>query len=527
MNRKNDVPPAHRNPAERKSVERNPTTKELQESYDRVPYPNHAKPFTHISRLAAIGRLRGLDPASPDQCTVLELGCADGGNLLPMAVRFPHSRFVGIDLSPVQIDMGHEQASQLAVSNLDLRTQDILEIKPGDLESFDYIIIHGVFSWVPVEVQDKLLKICGEHLSENGLAYISYNSFPGWHGKQALRKMLRYHTRGFNDLQQKAQAALEFIAAFPSLDDYPDEPGSILVHQLRHNLANIDDPLTYLVHEYLIDTNEPLYFHDFLDRIEAVGLSYVDDAYPGSTALERLPPASGKWINENFAKDVEQQQYVDFFCNISFRRSLISRHPASRNQDLDFEPMKSLFATATCRQHQDDDNGVRRFVNDPGRMFSIGHTGLQQALAVLVQARPASVSVAELRTYLGNEISDEDAGAMFGSLLRNAAIEFTTHPFDCRIEVSERPFASRLVRHQASSGTVTSANHRPVGLANLLEQHLVQLLDGTRTLHELVAILSSQLKPDPPKTDAEWDDIVRSHLSRLAQAGILSDPDRL
>jgi methyltransferase-like protein len=441
-----------------------------------------------------------------------------------MAMQFEKSRFEGIDLSPVQIQSGREMVAELSATNLKLAVHDILELEKSDLGCYDYIIAHGVYSWVPAEVQQKILLICRDHLSENGLAYVSYNSYPGWHGKQALQRILRYHTRRLDDPRDKAGAALSLLAAYPGLEESPNDPGIILVQRLLHDLENIEDPLTYLVHEYLVDTNEPLYFRDFLDRVEAAGLRYVDDAYPGSTALDRLPPSSRQWVSESFTDIVEQQQYVDFICNTSFRRSLLCRSGISLDQDVTYDRLLSLNVTATCRHH-DSRNGVVSFRSDPGRVFSVEHAALRKALDRLVMERPRSLSVGQILSVLGTDVSDDQAAHMIDSLLRNAAIELTAHPCLCTLEIAERPYVSRLVRYQSRHGTVTNAAHRPFGLVNAFEQHLVSLLDGTRTVSELIDELKHSLTPDKPVSDAEYEKLVRGQLQRLVGAGLLQDPE--
>src|SRR5947207_11530446 len=100
----------------------------LQRSYDNVPYPSHAFPFSHPSRLAAVARLMGLDTPPVQRCRVLELGCASGGNLIPMAATLPQARFLGIDLSPVQIDAARQTAAALDLHNIELRRMSILDI---------------------------------------------------------------------------------------------------------------------------------------------------------------------------------------------------------------------------------------------------------------------------------------------------------------------------------------------------------------------------------------------------------------
>lgn len=75
-------------------------------SYDRVPYKSHPFRQSHPDRLAVIATLHGMSPPAIERARVLELGCASGGNLLPMADQFPEATFLGIDLSARQIQDG-------------------------------------------------------------------------------------------------------------------------------------------------------------------------------------------------------------------------------------------------------------------------------------------------------------------------------------------------------------------------------------------------------------------------------------
>ncbi len=155
-------------------------------SYDELAYPGQPVPQSHLSRLAAVGLLFGMRPPAVDGCRVLELGCASGANLMPMADAYPQSTFVGIDYSRGQIDVGRETVSSLGLKNVTLERQDIARLD-ADLGEFDYIICHGVFSWVGHPLQETILDVCRARLAPQGIAYISYNAYPGWH----LRKIIR------------------------------------------------------------------------------------------------------------------------------------------------------------------------------------------------------------------------------------------------------------------------------------------------------------------------------------------------
>src|SRR5262249_31003951 len=159
-----------------------------------VPYGDNVFPNTHPERMAAVASLFGLRTAPADDCRVLDLGCGTGANLIPMALVLPGSRFVGIDLSQRQIAHGQRTVAELGLTNVDLRPLSILDVG-GDLGTFDYVICHGVFSWVPPAVQDKILDVCRDNLRPDGVAYVSYNTYPGWHIRGMIREMMNYHVR--------------------------------------------------------------------------------------------------------------------------------------------------------------------------------------------------------------------------------------------------------------------------------------------------------------------------------------------
>ena len=112
---------------------------ELQASYDEFPYLSLAFPQSHPDRLATVARLHRLLPAPVGECRVLEIGCAAGGNLIPMAAALPRSRFLGIDFSAVQVRAGLADVAALGLANIDLEQVDLRDF--GEASGvFDYII---------------------------------------------------------------------------------------------------------------------------------------------------------------------------------------------------------------------------------------------------------------------------------------------------------------------------------------------------------------------------------------------------
>ncbi|MFM7110147.1 MAG: methyltransferase domain-containing protein, partial [Planctomycetota bacterium] len=155
--------------------------------YDEVPYHSRCFIQTHPQRLGFIGRLFGMNPAPASKCRVLELGSASGGNLIPLAMRYPNSQFLGLDYAQVQVTAGQKQVEELGLKNLEIRQADLGTYDVSKDGKFDYIICHGVYSWVPPQVQKAIMSICSKALSPQGIAYISYNCYPGWKMREIIR----------------------------------------------------------------------------------------------------------------------------------------------------------------------------------------------------------------------------------------------------------------------------------------------------------------------------------------------------
>src|SRR5213592_1524157 len=124
--------------------------------YDEVPYSSHPYAQTHPDRLATVAIVHGLEPPDPFQARVLELGCGAGGNLLAMAAGTPGIRAVGVDLAQEPIAAGRAAAEAIGLTNVELRQGDVRELTDGRLGAFDYVLAHGLYSWVPPDARDAL-----------------------------------------------------------------------------------------------------------------------------------------------------------------------------------------------------------------------------------------------------------------------------------------------------------------------------------------------------------------------------------
>jgi methyltransferase-like protein/2-polyprenyl-3-methyl-5-hydroxy-6-metoxy-1,4-benzoquinol methylase len=522
-------------------------------SYDDLPYPSQPYPFTHPDHVASVATLLGMKPAPPDRCLILELGCASGGNLIPLALALPQSNFVGIDLAREQVCQGLQTISDLGLRNIQLHPLSILDLDEG-LDSFDYIICHGVYSWVPEEVQDKILEICARHLTPNGVGYISYNTYPGWHMKGMIRAMMGLHDRHFRSQPPltrvaQARALLAFLAqAVPQ----GNTPYSLLLREHLEGLRESSDG--YLFHEHLEECNEPVYFIGFCERLAARGLRYLGEAefglmVPGTS----FPAEVQQQLLELAPSFLEVEQYMDLLRNRMFRQTLVCHEEVRPSYEVRAERLTGFHLASPARPKSQAPDLLSQEPEEflgPGDMTLTATVPVvKAALCCLGEAWPRSLSFEALldtaRARLGSPVPDDPAAsadrlALARALLTAYAtagkslVELWLHPPAFVTEVSERPLASPLARWQADrQPNVTNLRHELVSLTEF-DRHLLPHLDGTRDRQALVEALVERFRQgvlritedETPITDAaRAQDILAELLDRqlpkLAKTALL------
>jgi Predicted methyltransferase regulatory domain/Methyltransferase domain len=450
---------------------------------------------------------------------VLELGCGDGGNLVPMAVALPGARFLGIDASERAIARGRELIEALGLGNATLQPAAIEELEEPPHGPFDYVIAHGVYSWVDEPVRDRLLELCRAALSDRGIAYVSYNALPGGRLSGALREMLVFHTAGLDDPAEQIEQARALLRLLVGAWSDEHEFGAIM---RRHGQRLLDRPDETLFHDELAAINRPVYFHEFVDHAARHGLQYLAEADFFEMQTGVLPEA----VSEELLRvedPIRREQYLDFIKGRAFRQTLICR----AELELDRSPrplvLEDLAVSSPAQRSGDRDrNGAVTFEGPTGSTMSTDHPLVVQALERIGGSWPGALWVREL---IPPHASDEDRETICGALLRCYAgnlVQLHAVPPPLTTSIGDRPEASPLARHQArSGGFVTTLRHTSVRIEDELGRRLVTLLDGTRDrdllLRELRAFLveSGSEVPDNLETGLE-----RS-LQGLAGLGLL------
>ena len=493
-------------------------------NYDAVPYPNITHHATNPLRTAALARLMGMTPQAPDHCRVLDIGCATGANILAMAALYPASEYVGVDLSTVQIDQGRAIAAQLGIENITFHAVDLAEID-ARFGHFDYIIAHGLYSWIPAGARDELMRVCHDNLASNGVAYISYNTFPGWHTFSAYREMLLYRTQHLTEPRARIKAAKDFFTflhnAWPAERNYHGAFLEGIMNQLERDadlLGNERD--SYLFHEYLEEVNEPVYVSQFLDHADAYGLQYLCDAELHLDFPNGFEPGVADTIDAMATNLSEYQQYMDHVRMRAFRRTLLCHKEQEISRTLRVDRLRGLYLGASLRKAPDapplHSSDREAFDAGSGITFTTNHPLTKAALTLtrtrfpetfrmeqLVQAGAALLQeaerAAEPATVQPTPIGAQDVAELGANLLRmvtaySSMLEVWALPAPWAAAAGERPRLSRWARFELrTSPFVTNLRHERVRL-DPLEAAVARLLDGTHTAADICAALEADVR---------------------------------
>lgn len=468
-------------------------------AYDEVSYPGWPYPLSHPDHLAMLARLFGMAPADPARCRVLELGCGDGANLFPIALAWPQARVVGIDLAESAIARGRRAVEATGLGNLDLRCGDLASL-PDDLGEFDYVIAHGVYSWVPEAVRRALLAACRRHLAPQGVAFVSYNVLPGGHLRRMLREMLLMHVEGIDAPQERCAAAREFLAwVSMAQPEAPAGAGRSALAQEAERLSKRPD--SSLFHDDLSDEFHLCYFRDFCAEADAHGLQFLAEAEFFEMQDQDLPKAARERLDA-FAPDlVAREQYLDFLKERRFRQTLLCRADVELRSEIRGDAIWELSLSSAAQPEGREVDPLSReeqhYRSRRGNLFSTNQPLLKTALALLRREWPRAMAAEEL-LQVATAGCSQPAGPEQRNLLANLALAcFASGSLDLHARQAPfarwpgaRPTASPLARLQAQGGrSVTNLLGATVELDDPLAARLLPLLDGSRDRAALLAAI--------------------------------------
>ena len=470
--------------------------------YDESPYQSRAFIQTHPQRLAFIGRLFGMNPVPPVMARVLELGCASGGNLIPLAERYQTGEFLGLDLSRVQVEQGQKEIASLGLKNIELRQADLATYDPAKDGKFDYIICHGVYSWVPEFVRDAIHRICQAALSEQGIAYISYNCYPGWKMREIIRDAMNFHAGTRPTPTERVEQSRAIINFITDISDAESAFGKVLKAEAELLKVVSDD---YLLHEHLEINNDPCYFKDFMAKAAPYHLAYLGEAQIEEMIPHHLGPKVMDALNRVSGGNILAiEQYLDFFRNRRFRRTLLVREElaAGLKRDISAENLSRFHVAGAYKVEGDAPVHTaieQKFSDSEGRNLASSQPLAKAMMLSLNEVWPNTLSISAWRERATAMLKDHpellvNSAKLFDEVLVRGFANGLFHLVDEAVvngdSSASHPVASKLARHRASLAQREVSNiwHQTVNL-NDLQVALVQLLDGKHDLGQITSAL--------------------------------------
>ena len=514
------------------------------ESYDDILYPSYAHKQTHPDRLAVLSRLFGMSPAPVDRCRVLELGCGNGSNLIPMAFNLRESEFIGIDRAALPIEKGNAMLQALALRNISLHQLDLLDAST-DLGQFDYIVAHGLYSWVPDQVKARILDVCRSHLNPQGIAFISYNAYPGGHLRDMVRQMLLFHVRDFSEPQQRINQSIALLQFLVNSRIKGDTYTEFLHEELEQTLK-LDQANLY--HDQLGNINTPTYVHQFVSSAVQHGLQFLAEADFFEMQYHIYPPETVKLLGTLAEKSVIlKEQYLDFLKCRRFRQTLLCHSEVKLNPQPSAQALITLYVASAAKpvagKSDLSPKVVQEFVGPRGAKIATDYPLAKAALGHLSGIYPLSIHFEDLltvaRTLRGsvdgqNSVDAEDEVQALAEILLHAysagLLELFPRAPDYQTIVSERPSASGLARWQVATDTiVTNMLHVNIEVEDEIGRQLLVLLDGTRDRNMLLDDLSKQpileennaLVQDPRRARELLAQGLEGNLEKLARFALL------
>jgi 2-polyprenyl-3-methyl-5-hydroxy-6-metoxy-1,4-benzoquinol methylase len=478
-------------------------------SYDELPYHSQVIPLTAPEQLRLLGRCYGHQQPEPEKQRVLEIGCGDGSNLIPMAYFRPKSEFWGIDLSEHHIKQAQTHAQELHLENIHWLVGNA-EIMTPTAQLFDVIIIHGVYSWVSPEVQQQLLRLVQRVLSPHGIAMISYNTYPGWKLRGAIRENLLLETDDSDSLVQQAQHARELVTFWQeSQPNYQHPYGSLLARELER-ISTADD--SYVVHEYLNTHNQACWFQDFIKEIQKVELDYLTDVWAHLPA-GWVPPSLEQRLASRYPDRFRREQVKDLLLYGQFRTSLLCHTepttPSLGTQIVNPEWISELtwasHLSCTADPFTLDPGWAETFRGAQGFELEVGDPLLKMVLLRLAACYPRGFSWSSLVAWVQPQLESygyqgfltpeniQKVTKIMWELAYQGQLDVRLEEPRLRVVSAARPKACSLTLAESKRGhLLTTAVHRSLPIESI-QRELISHMHGELYREEILEITATSI----------------------------------
>lgn len=264
-------------------------------------------------------------PDAADQIRYCDLGCGSGFTASLLAAANPSIEFWGIDFNPAHIAAGRRLQEDTGLDNLHFRENAFGDlVEPGaDMPQFDYVALHGVYTWVGAPERQAIVQFLRSHVKPGGVVYVGYNSLPAWAPEQPLQRVLSIYSR-FS--RERSDHAVEKAIGFAKRlrDAGAQELNRPRVFGKLDELIS-DGRQSYLAHEYLTTEWSPRYHEDVARELASAKLEYVGTAELAESFPQLVLTPEQQALCTEIGDTAVAETLKDFFLPRAFRTDVYVR----------------------------------------------------------------------------------------------------------------------------------------------------------------------------------------------------------
>lgn len=471
-------------------------------AYDEVAYPAPVLSILTSDYLAAAGYMHGWRPPAPERASYLEIGCGDGYNLAGIGAVTPGGHCVGFDLSKAAVARGQAIVEAAGLRNVKISVGDIMDY-PRSGKVFDYIVSHGVYTWIPQHVRPAMLELIAKQLAPGGVAYVSFDALPAAGPKAYIHAFLMRELAGIEGFEQRCEQAVRLLAMMKR-NQRPESRLTVQLDQLINDLPQFDPG--YFFHDWLAEFYAPISLEEFGAAAAEHGLVRAGDAAMYDMFVGDLDSEARAMV-EACGNDMARRSELVFALRGAhlFRRELLVRADA---------PPPPLEWSEGVRLLSFGYSGNRETTEEEGKP-AVRYTYGPKNSAVADDPNTIAV-LDELHRWFPNERTFEQLLATTGvkvATLEKTLLQMgTTGIIDVHAmaqnfvtEPGEKPRVGQLIRSMLREGEeALSLRHHKLVEQNEMSRALVALCDGSRSRDELAATMAEMFDPtiDRTKIDA-------------------------
>lgn len=437
-------------------------------------------------------------PALDQPFTYCELACGQGLTTNLLAAAYPQGRFYATDFNPTHIAQAQDLAQAAGLTNVTFSDQSFQEYLEADLPPFDFISLHGIYSWISLENRRVIQAFLKRNLKVGGVVYVSYNTLPGWTVMAPIQKLMQFHQeRGTGSVVERLKMALELVELLKT------NQGVYLQHPwLQTRLEQLkSQDVSYLVHELFNQHWHPLYVDEVMAEMATAKLTYVGSAHlvDHVDAFNLTPTAMNHLTT--LGDPALRELVRDFYLNTQFRRDVYVRGSVAMSGEAQVKCLQNMSFVLTVLP-----NLVKL-----EHQTAAGQVQLQASLyqPVVEHLAPGAVTVAELVARLSPQgITLQQIGQ---TLIVLTGLGYA-HPVVGAGSTSTTEQFNRAVVERAETGGEVQFLASPV------------IGNGVKVSHLELLLLLAEQRQQPP-VEFVWQILSRRGLQLTHEGKTLETPE--